>query len=386
MSSTRKISREQALAFRLAGHNLSTRRPIDDLLKVAGACGIRNSPPGSAGLAFVARLNDVTPEILERALAEAKSLVEVVSVRLSPAIVPSSEIAVFTLGALPSDEESMRTHIEPKAETAGERGWSAVEIQQAAVAAAERSLAGRHLARGALSAAMTEQLPDAANVWCRPCASRHVTESIFRLTGVSGAFVIAHRDVKSGIHARPEDWLGSAVGMDRTPARAELVRRYLHCFGPSTAEHFAAWAGISPADGRRSWDALAAELEPVDFAGRRAWIHVDDVERAGRSPDPVGVRLLPPYDSYLDQRDRAVLVPDTARQKLIWRILGNPGVVLVDGEVAGVWRPQKKGKRLLLKIESFEPLAAPVRQAVESEAARLAPFRAVAAVDVAFAG
>ena len=71
-----------------------------------------------------------------------------------------------------------------------------------------------------------------------------------------------------------------------------------------------------------------------------------DLPAFEKAQRPRGVRLLPPYDAYLDQRDRETLVPDTAQQKRLWRAIGNPGVVLADGEVAGGWRPQKKGKRL----------------------------------------
>src|SRR3712207_7944687 len=40
---------------------------------------------------------------------------------------------------------------------------------------------------------------------------------------------------------------------------------------------------------------------------------------------PSGVRLVPPYDAYLDQRDRATLVPDKAVHGRIWKAIGNPG-------------------------------------------------------------
>lgn len=60
----------------------------------------------------------------------------------------------------------------------------------------------------------------------------------------------------------------------------------------------------------------------------------------GTPPGPAGVRLLPPYDSYLDQRDRETLLPDKALHRRVWRILGNPGVVLADGHIVRLWRPQ----------------------------------------------
>src|SRR5437762_4356890 len=103
MPGARRIAREQVLTFRLAEHHLSQRRPLSDLAEVAGACGIRNTPPGSAPVALHARLSDLTPAVLEDALAEERSLVEVLGMRISPHLVPAQDVVTFTLGALPAD-------------------------------------------------------------------------------------------------------------------------------------------------------------------------------------------------------------------------------------------------------------------------------------------
>ena len=96
------------------------------------------------------------------------------------------------------------------------------------------------------------------------------------------------------------------------------------------------------------------------------------------------MRLLPPYDAYLDQRDRETLVPDTARHRQIWAILGNPGGLLVDGDLVGTWRPQKKGKRLTITVAAFSRLPSGARAEIEAEAALLGPIRACTSVEVAF--
>src|SRR5919198_2686147 len=107
-TTVRRADRDQALAFRLAGHHLVERRPLGQLVDVAGACGIRNTPPGSAVLALNARVADLTPAALDDAPVEDKTLVEVLAMRSSPLLVPTRDVAVFTLGALPADEDSLR--------------------------------------------------------------------------------------------------------------------------------------------------------------------------------------------------------------------------------------------------------------------------------------
>ncbi|WP_372339079.1 DNA glycosylase AlkZ-like family protein [Actinoplanes sp. RD1] len=88
-------------------------------------------------------------------------------------------------------------------------------------------------------------------------------------------------------------------------------------------------------------------------------------------------------DPLLQARDREVLVPDRARQKEVWRALGNPGVLLVDGEIAGVWRAKTAGrKRVDLTVSAFGALPARTRRAVEEEAGVVARAREAAGATV----
>ena len=81
--------------------------------------------------------------------------------------------------------------------------------------------------------------------------------------------------------------------------------------------------------------------------GRTAWLPAAPRCARLRRPRPVElVRLLNPFDPYLQARDRDLIVPDRAVQKALWPILGRPGVLLVDGEVVGIWRPRPSGQEV----------------------------------------
>ena len=49
-------------------------------------------------------------------------------------------------------------------------------------------------------------------------------------------------------------------------------------------------------------------------------------------------------------------------------------MVLVDGVMAGVWRHERKGRRLVVEVEPFGGLPRGARPAVEDEAERLAAY------------
>ena len=383
MTGPRRATRAQVLAFRLAGHHLIERRSAGEIAEVAAACGIRNTPPGSSLLGLHARLADLTPSAVDRALADHRVLVEVLGMRISPHLVPTTDIAVFTLGALPREEASLRGVLSTVTPHLDRAGITATDALDLAIEAACAELADGPLARGALSAGMTRRLPASLGQFCRACGSTHVYESLFRLVGVRGAWVIA-RSGKQSVLVRSDRRLGAAPGGDRRALRAELLRRYLRCFGPSTAREFAEWIGISTAEAQDDWDRLADALLEVEIDGRRASVHADDLPTLECPLEPAGIRFLPPYDAYLDQRDRATLLPDTGRHRQVWTVLGNPGVVLVDGEIAGTWRPQKKGRRLSVAVAAFGPLSPGTRAEIEAEATLLGPIRGCTSVEVIF--
>jgi hypothetical protein len=157
--------------------------------------------------------------------------------------------------------------------------------------------------------------------------------------------------------------------------RAELVRRYLHCYSPSTAADLSAWAGISPHQGGAAWELVADEIEPVEGAGRRSFILRSDSWRFASASQEVETRLLPPHDPLLQLRDRDALVPDRRWHPLVWRSTGNPGVVVIDGDAVGTWRPRKKGGALCLTIESFRELGPSEVRGIEEEAEGMAALR-----------
>ncbi len=105
------VTGRQALPYRVARHNLTRRLAAGALCEAAGACGIRNTPPGSAALAFHARVARLTPADLDRALAVDKTLVQLWRVRGAPYIVSTRDAAPFSVGLLPDDEESMRAFV-----------------------------------------------------------------------------------------------------------------------------------------------------------------------------------------------------------------------------------------------------------------------------------
>ena len=187
--------------------------------------------------------------------------------------------------------------------------------------------------------------------------------------------VFGRREENSPTFTSFRRWLG------REPSpcpqgEAELVRRFLHCYGPTAPADLQAWLGGSPQQAKRLWSAAAEEMEPVRVLGRTRWALIRDRDSLTAPPEQPGrLILLGPHDPYLDLRDRALVLEDPARQRQVWRTVSNPGAVLKDGRVAGIWTGKAVQGRLEFSLSLWEPLSPGARRALEHEAGAYAAFR-----------
>jgi hypothetical protein len=169
-------------------------------------------------------------------------------------------------------------------------------------------------------------------------------------------------------------------------ALAELARRYLALLGPATLADFAGYLDARRSDVEQAVSDRLAGLTEVRVDGRTALIPDDRLAQLRKPPDPDPVRLLGPFDPYLQARDRALLVPDKAVQKALWPVLGRPGAVLLDGEIAGMWRTKTSKRKLAIVVETFLPVPREAWRQLDAEAERVAQVRGAAEVTVVHGG
>jgi hypothetical protein len=395
----RPIDAEKALAFRLSGHNLSKRLPLGSLPEAAGACGVQNTPPGSAALALHARVGGLAPADVAYALEKDKTLLQVWSLRTAPHVVPTGDAAVFTGGLLPKDEREIRAFVGGIEPALDRTGMGAAEVIGLTAEALPGVLGGREMTKDDLGVELAEEVarrldPKRLESWRSPswyAPNQTLGESMVRfalcVVALRGSLCFGARRDNRALLVMADRWLEEPLS-DAEPgeARAELVRRYLRCYGPSTPEHFARWTGTAPSQALRSWRLVEQELTEVDFEGKSAWILQRDLPVLQAPPEPRGVMILPPHDPYLAQRDRETLTPDERVRRTLWRSAGNPGAVLLDGRIVAAWRPRKKGRRLSVGVEPFAALSHAERSRIEAEALAIAPFRGADAAEVSFAG
>jgi hypothetical protein len=314
-----------------------------------------------------------------------KSLVMVWAMRGAPYIVPTDEIAIFTTGSLPTGEESLSTYFGGWAKTLGDVGSSLEDLVTRVAEVADQVLDGRTLVVDELRHAIAGHMPEIRGLKPPSGAHAELPEPLFRLLGQMGvACIVEPRRMTDAIIARTDQWLGrkpKSIGADQ--ARAELSRRFLRCYGPASAKAFAEWTTRSVSDARSAFSDIETELVDDDSGER---LLAEDLRALKARRKPSGVRLMPAHDPFLQQRDRERLLPDQKKRKLLWRPVGAPGLLLVDGKAAGVWKASRDGGLLNLTVQPFASISKSVRQAVSGEAEAIAPFRGAERAVVSYTG
>jgi hypothetical protein len=151
---------------------------------------------------------------------------------------------------------------------------------------------------------------------------------------------------------------------DQQKALQQLILRYLEGFGPASAADFAQFALQRQTEIRPALDALGDRLVTIDGPGGKL-LDVPGAEIADQDT-PAPPRLLPMWDSILlAYKDRSRIIPEEYRRLVVRRNGDVLPTLLVDGYVAGVWRPVEAG----IEATAFHSFSDEVWDGLAAEAA-----------------
>ena len=383
---------EQIRIFRLRSHHLDAVYPKSEADRLAGACGMQNTPPGAWETALFNRVPDCTLSDMEHLLYEQKTLLQAWSYRGTPVVFPVSESSAFLSALIPDEPEPWiyTQGITLALDYLQMDSDSLLEmLKQVIPQLDDHVIVSKSALDQTLAGWMTPLIPvQKRELWNQPSmygspdiqtVGGAVVSFLLRPCAFHGLVVFGKRDGISPTFTSFKNWTGSPLPPDRD-AKKKLVRKYLHCYGPATADMFASWLGCSGKQARRMWNTISEEMEPVTVFEKKAFILSADRERLFAPASFTGnhsgdlqrdLLLLGGHDPYLDQRDRAVLQPDKTLQRQIWKLVTNPGAVVYRGEVIGIWTTKKKAKRMDIKMTLWTDAAGktPLQNLAEEYAA-----------------
>ncbi len=367
-----QITREQVMAFRVAAQGLSREAGSVDELAVLDL-GVQQAMGHPAALAFAARLPegaDVRPMI-----GPGEDLALAWTLRGAPHVHRRRDLDALARALVPLSEADATGRLNETGPSVERIGISA--LQQYETAVREMcAVVTRPTAKGAVSTEVSRRIPPGMRRDCRPCKAQHISDSAMRASFLGAGLELDPDTSPPLLLPRPK---AKRPGRADPDALAALARRYLALLGPAGVGDFAGYLDARRADVARVWP---DGLETVTVDGRSLQVGANDLDALRSARTPELVRLLGPFDPFLQAGDRAMLVPDKSLHKALWPVLGRPGVLLVDGEVLGVWRSKAAKTRLTLAVEAFAPVSKGRWAQVEAEAARVGEARGIENVAV----
>ena len=146
---------------------------------------------------------------------------------------------------------------------------------------------------------------------------------------------------------------------------AEGARRYARGHGPFRDKDLAWWTSLTLTDSRRAIQ--LAELRPLDLDGQAYWTLDEPVE-----DDVPPVMLLSNFDEYIsyarDPEDYAGF------DGTVDDVMRGSGLLMIDGRLSGRWTRAITAKTVRIEVDRAPRLTAPIRRALDAEAAAFGHF------------
>ncbi|HMT20225.1 MAG TPA: winged helix DNA-binding domain-containing protein [Promineifilum sp.] len=383
-----EISARNIRLFRLSTHHLDKRREKESISEIAGACGMQNTPPGAWETALFNRVSDCSLSDMSELLYSKKSLLQAWSFRGAPVVFPVEESDAFLSALVPQgDEDWIYTRGITGALDFLQMSFDGLldKLKQAMPLLNDKTIASKSDLDQTIAEWMLPLLPiEKRDLWNSPSmygapdkqtVGGAAVSFLLRPCAFLGLVVFGERVGVSPAFTSYMSWLGHPLNPGEDAA-GKLVRKFLHCYGPTTSDAFARWLGCSEKQARRMWKSASDEMEPVTtFDGKRAFVLSEDKDLLHSPPSlQRELLLLGGHDPYLDQRDRHILLEDKMLQKKVWKSVSNPGVILQRGEIIGIWTAQKKGRGMEVNMTLWSDMSF-AKQELYNLAEEYAAFR-----------
>ncbi len=359
----------QVNAWRLRQHGLSPRLERQDFIKaVKRTGGIQAQVMSAANLGLWARVEGLSPADVHSALWTNHTLVKTWAMRGTLHLIAASELPLYAAARSVYDNRNWTAYFDYY-------GVSPAQFDTF-IAAVPQILGSEPMTREQLASALDRHtgIPALGKLILSSSWGSPLKPSAWR-----GDLCLGPNQGAHATYVNPRTWIGGWETIEPYPALQEVARRYLWAYGPASPEAFALWWGASGITlARKLFRSIEDELEQVDVEGWRGWVLRTTLEPM-QSLEPSGsVNLLPLFDAYVLGLGRGLeLEPHLPRayHGQVFRPQGwISAVVLVDGEIKGVWEYKAQRSAAVVRVRLFSPAAPMILWRIEAEAERLSAY------------
>ena len=154
----------------------------------------------------------------------------------------------------------------------------------------------------------------------------------------------------------------------------KLAGRYFTSRCQATLQDFTWWSGLSVRDARQALELVKAEFTSALIDGHTYWF----TDRVLIPPDKEpSIHLLPSYDEFIiSYSDRSSSIPGRLEKHM--KQISDRGVfrpvVVIDGQVTGIWKRTEAKNTITIGIEPFSELSLPMNEQIEAAAVQFAAY------------
>lgn len=170
-----------------------------------------------------------------------------------------------------------------------------------------------------------------------------------------------------------DEWITSPKKLTVEESLAELTIRYFESHGPATLKDFVWWSGLKVADAGSGVKSVKDKLIEDKFNGQSYFL-TDSKKYAAKNNKEV--YLLPGFDEYvLGYKDRSAIIDPADKKKIVpWSNGMFQSTVIINGEIAGTWKSEKKKKSITIKTKTFLKISKDQKTALKNAAEEYGNF------------
>jgi hypothetical protein len=313
--------------------------------------GMQAQLPSSPYLGLWSRIADFDPSTLATLLAE-RQAVRIVVMRSTIHLTSSADALWLRALMQPKLEQGFRSSTWNKGVAGADLG--------AVAEAGRRLVADRALSFVELGRELSAMWPD-----LDPASLAQVVRNFVPMVQVPPRGLWG----KSGPvrHQSLQSWLERPLPPHPSPV--QLVTRYLAAFGPASVADVQNWSGLTHL--REVVEQLGPNLTTWRDEGGATLYDLPDGPRP-EAYAPAPVRFLPEFDNVLlGHADRSRIISAQVRARIAAAPFLVPGSVLVDGEVAVLWKLEGGRRDRALRLFPLRSLSDDEAEQVEAEGRRM---------------
>ena len=149
----------------------------------------------------------------------------------------------------------------------------------------------------------------------------------------------------------------------REESASKLALSYFLSHGPATLQDFIWWSGLPISLSRQALESIKSKLVSATVENQTFWFS-DSLSIP--EPDRNTVFLLPAYDEFtISYRDRTASLPFEMHRKAISSNGIFRPIVVINGEVGGLWRKSTQKDKTRLEVNLFQPVSNALKNLIE---------------------